>query len=67
MRSGRALGSRHGANLYVVRPDGRGLTKILTSNEGRAGGTIIAQGYDPAWSPDGTTLVGRSPSRTRRA
>jgi Tol biopolymer transport system component len=47
----------HSANLYVVRPDGRGLTTVLTANKGRAGPTIIGQGFNPAWSPDGRRIA----------
>jgi Tol biopolymer transport system component len=47
----------HGANLYVVRPDGSRLTKVLTPTKARVGGTIIGQGFDPAWSPSGRQIV----------
>ena len=47
----------HGANLYVVGPDGRGLRKVYTASKGRVAGTIIGQGFDPAWSPSGRQIV----------
>jgi Tol biopolymer transport system component len=52
----------HSANLYVVRPDGSGVTKVFTTHRERAGATTIGQGYDPAWSPDGRqiTFVGET-------
>jgi Tol biopolymer transport system component len=47
----------HGANIYVVGSGGGGLTKVLRSGRARAGATMLGQGFDPAWSPDGRQIV----------
>lgn len=54
-------GGGHTQNIYIVNPDGSGLTQLLAGNT--AAGANLGTLTMPAWSPDGTQIVFSAPAR----
>jgi len=49
----------HSPSIYIVRPDGSGLTEVLAGNHRGA----VGPASNPAWSPDGTRIVFTAPPK----
>jgi Tol biopolymer transport system component len=54
-------GGGHTQNIYVVHPDGSGLTQLLAGNSVTSGG--LGTLTMPTWSPDGTQIAFAAPAR----
>jgi len=50
----------HTPDIYVVRPDGGGLTELLAGNHT---GTGVGPVFSPSWSPDGRQILFSAPPR----